>query len=159
MSVFKNTIVLCMLALWAYSFSAAAAPVSDLKAPNIRLVSMQLISVNLNGADVGLQLIVGNPNEMDITVDAIFYQLTLKNALPLRGKVVQRETFPAGRSRKVKVPVSLPYNSSLPALLSVLQKPEGTEYRIQGKIKLKDSLDLIEFEHEGVVNLNSKPAS
>lgn len=156
---FKITIVLAMFALWAFNFPAAAAPVADLKAPNITLAGVQLVSVNLSGAEVAMQLVVGNPNETDITVDAIFYQLTLMNTLPLRGKIVQRETFPAGRSRKVSVPVSLPYNSSLPALLSVLQKPEGTEYTIQGKIKLKDSLELIEFEHEGIVNLNSKPAS
>lgn len=148
-----------MLAATALSFPAMAAPVAGLKAPNIALAGVQLVSVNLSGAEVGMQLLVGNPNETDITVDVIFYHLILKDSLPLRGKIVQRETFPAGRSRKVNVPVTLPYSSSFPALLSVLQKPEGTEYSIQGKIKLKDSLELIEFDHEGVVNLNTTPAS
>lgn len=155
----KNTIVMCMFFLWACSLSATAEPGTGLKPPNIVLAGVQLASVSLSGAEVSMQLIVGNPNDVDITVDAIFYHLVLKNALPLRGKVVQRESFPAGRSRRVHVPVSLPYSSSLPALLSVLQNPEGTEYTIEGKIKLKDSLELIEFRHQGVVNVNGMPAS
>ncbi len=155
----KTAIVMCMFCLWACSLLATAEPDTNLKPPNIVLAGVQLASVGLNGAEAGMQLIVGNPNAVDITVDAIFYHLILKNALPVRGKIVQRESFPAGRSRRVHVPVNLPYSSSLPALLSVLQNPEGTEYTIEGKIKLKDSLELIEFRHEGVVSLNNKPAS
>ncbi len=133
---------------------ASQAPPQRLS-PKVEVVNLGLASVGLGGAKVLLELQVENPNPEPLTVDVIFYQLQLNQLEPLRGRIVQRETFPAIQTRRVRVPVELPYGSYLPAILSVLQEPQGAHYKISGKVKLKDEVELFEFEQEGKLeNLN-----
>ncbi len=139
----------------------SASPQSGQRiAPKVEVMDLGLASVGLSGAKVLLVLKVENPNPEPLTVDVIFYQLQLNQLEPLRGRIAQRETFPAAGTRRVRVPVELPYGAYLPAILALIQEPEGARYRISGKVKLKDELEMIDFEHEGrLENLNgSKPA-
>lgn len=120
----------------------------ELEAPLIELQNVGLASVSIQGAKVAVSMMVSNPNEVDIVVEAISYSLKLNGTHIKQGAIKQDVSFPAQQKRNIHLKVNVAYDTELPRIIAALNNPESTIYEISGSVTLKGEDTPFPFSHK-----------
>lgn len=145
----RGFVLACLLALGGCS---ALAP--KLEAPRLALVSAAMTSGDIFSQTFLVRMNVQNPNDRDLPIRGIDYQLFLEGDSFAEGVTPKAFVVPANGETEFDISVRTNFVSSIGRLLTRLQGKQKVEYVIEGKV-LTDIglLKKIPFRESGVVDL------
>lgn len=98
-------------------------------------------------ADLNVKLAVQNPNPIAAALDALDFQLYMDDAPVGSGRVAEAFSVPAGETRTLAIPVSVPYLDLPAAALAALQKREA-RFTLKGTSRFQTLLGPLSFPVE-----------
>ena len=131
---------------------AAFAP--KLEAPRLALVSAAMTSGDIFSQNFLVRMHVQNPNDRDLPIRGIDYQLFLEGDSFAEGVTPKAFVVPANGETEFDITVRTNFVSSVGRLLTRLQGKQQVRYVIEGKV-LTDigMLKKIPFRESGTVDL------
>ena len=134
---------LCLLPACVYS---------HLEQPTLTVVNIELIKGDVFKQELRVRMRVQNPNDIELPVRSISYEVQLAGNAFAHGDSVGGFTVPARGGMEFDVNVTA---NATAALLRLLGSGQGNpEYRIFGKVQLSSGmLRNIPFDHKGELKL------
>jgi len=113
------------------------------KTPGIKLKGIKLKNLSFTSAELLAQVEVDNPNDFDIALKSINYQLSVNQDQWGQGKVTEKNTIPKKGKGIINIPLNLNILSMGSAATAVLQKKAPLEYQLTGNVTLDTGLELL----------------
>ncbi len=133
---------------------AGCALKPQLEAPRLTLMSVSMTSADMFNQQFIVRMHVQNPNDRDIPVNGIDYELFLEGDSFAEGVVNKPFVIPALGETEFDLPVRTNFVSSLGRLVSRLQGRKEVNYEIQGNVLTKVGVfNKIPFRERGSVDL------
>ena len=134
---------------------ASCSTLSDLQAPQVELVGVQMMSADMFAQRFKVRLLVQNPNDVEVPVKGLDYKIIMMGDSFADGVNTERFVLPAKGEAEFDMQVTTNFVSSFGRLLSRVGggKLENVDYEIAGDILLdKGMVRKIPFTHRGTVN-------
>jgi len=145
-------VALC--ALLAVIGGCALAP--KLEAPRLSLVNVSMTSADIFSQQFLVRLNVQNPNDRDLPVKGIDYELFLEGDSFAEGVSNKSFVIPALGETEFELPVRTNFVSSLGRLVSRLQGRKQVQYVLEGKVLTDIGMfNKIPFRESGSVDLTT----
>ena len=132
---------------------------TKLEAPKLSIVNVGMVSADIFSQQFRIRLHVQNPNDRELSIKAIEYELFLQGDSFAEGISDQPFVVPAFGEAEFDTVVSTNFMSSVGRLLSKLDSNDGgkVHYAITGKVHLsKGLLRKVPFSEQGMVDLGIK---
>ncbi len=142
--------VLSLLTL-ILAFSLQSCATLKLQSPTVQLVNIDMNSPSLLDATLIFNLLVKNPNSVDVKIDQVDYSVKLNNKQFTSGTLNQAVVLPANSSAKVAVPAPIKFTDLSDSVAGLLQSG-STPYQISGTVKT--GLLRIPFNEKGDLKLS-----
>lgn len=143
----------CLLAV------TGCAMTSNLQAPKISIVSVNMTSADVFSQQFRVHVHVQNPNTLALPVKSIEYELFLQGDSFAEGNTEQPFVVPALGEAEFDTVINTHFTSSLMRLLGKLNERDGNkvQYNFVGKVHLtKGVLRNIPFNEQGSVDIGVK---
>jgi len=130
---------------------------SDLVAPRLSLVGVQMLSTDMFAQKFKVRVLVQNPNDLELPVRGLEYQIIMMGDSFADGTSSDAFLLPARGEAEFDMLVTTNFVSSFGRLLSRVGggKLENIEYEISGKVFVdKGVLRRIPFNHRGTVDFS-----
>jgi LEA14-like dessication related protein len=145
MRVMAALLVLAAIAGCAYS---------HLEKPKLEVVDVQLLKGDLLQQQLRLRMRVQNPNDRQLPVAGITYELVVAGEAFAHGESERDFIVPALGSAEFDVNVTANAATTLLKILAGGRKLETVDYRLTGKVALSSGmLRSIPFDQKGIINL------
>jgi LEA14-like dessication related protein len=132
----------------------ALAP--KLEAPRLSLVNVSMTSADIFSQQFLVRLNVQNPNDRDLPVKGIDYELFLEGDSFAEGVSNKSFVIPALGETEFELPVRTNFVSSLGRLVSRLQGRKQVQYVLEGKVLTDIGMfNKIPFRESGSVDLTT----
>lgn len=126
-----------------------------IEAPRLMIVSVSMTSADMFSQQFLLRMSVQNPNDRELTVKGIDYQLFLEGDSFAEGVTNAGFVLPALGETEFDMTVRTNFVSSLGRLLSRLNGRDQVQYLIEGKVFTSlGMIRKIPFRESGTVKLN-----
>jgi LEA14-like dessication related protein len=138
---------------------AGCTMTSNLQAPKISIVSVNMTSADVFSQQFRIHVHVLNPNTLELAVKSIEYELFLQGDSFAEGNSEQPFVIPAHGEAEFDTIINTHFTSSLMRLLGKLNDRDGNkvQYNFIGKIHLsKGLLRNIPFNEQGLVDIGAK---
>jgi LEA14-like dessication related protein len=135
--------------------AASCSTLSDLQAPRVELMGVQVMSADMFAQRFKVRLLVQNPNDVEVPVKGIDYKIIMMGDSFADGMSTERFVLPANGEAEFDMQVTTNFVSSFGRLLSRVGggKLENVDYEIAGDILLdKGVMRKIPFSHRGTVD-------
>ena len=149
-----------MVVLLALGLAACSGLPLNAKAPKISVAEVDVRSLGLleQRFDVGLR--VANPNEFDLTIEALDFELEVNGRPFAKGLTRVSTLIPAVSTTLLRIDA---YTQSKNLIEQIRTLPaetlkDGVPYRIRGRVKTDRSSQWLPFDHSGVYGGGDKPA-
>lgn len=133
----------------------------NVAAPKVSLADVGINSLGLleQHLDVGLR--IRNPNDFDLTIEALEFELDVNGRPFANGQSRKPALIPAAASAMLRVDTYLQSKNLILQLktLSPGRLKAGVPYRVKGRIKTDKSSSWLPFDHSGVYGSDEKRAS
>lgn len=132
---------------------------TKLEAPKLSIVNVGMVSADIFSQQFRIRLHVQNPNDRELPIKAIEYELFLQGDSFAEGISDRPFVVPALGEAEFDTVVSTNFMSSVARLLSKLDSNAGgkVQYTFVGKVHLsKGMLRKIPFSDQGMVDLGIK---
>jgi LEA14-like dessication related protein len=127
---------------------------SKLEKPRLEVVDVQLLKGDLLQQQLRLRMRVQNPNDRQLPVAGITYELVVAGEAFAHGESERNFVVPALGSAEFDVNVTANAATALLKILSLGRKLETVDYRLTGKVALSSGmLRSIPFDQKGSINL------
>lgn len=135
---------------------AGCALTPKLEAPHLTLVSVSMTSADIFNQQFMVRMHVQNPNDRDIPVNGIDYELFLEGDSFAEGVTNKAFVIPAMGETEFDLPVRTNFVSSLGRLVSRLQGRKQVQYVLEGKVLTDIGMfNKIPFRESGSVDLTT----
>jgi len=142
------------LALLAVPMVLAACAYTRLQSPELSVVDISLLRADLLRQDLRVRMRVYNPNDRELPVRSINYEVELAGRSFAHGDSLGDFVVPARGDTEFEVNVTTNAAGALLRMLTTSEKG-STEYRIRGKVQLSSGmLRTIPFDHSGQLQLD-----
>lgn len=145
----RTAVAVALLAL------SGCAGLGDLTAPQLDLMGIQVLSTDMFAQRFRVRMHVQNPNQIELPVKGIEYELLLMGDSFAEGKTDQSFVLPAMGEAEFDMTVTTNFMSSLGRLISRVGggKLKDIDYEIVGKLYVdKGMMRKIPFNHRGTVD-------
>jgi LEA14-like dessication related protein len=102
--------------------------------PSVDITDVKLLNASLSGADVLLRFEVDNPNDVNLVLDGIGYQLRLNNQPLLSGRDDRRLEIAASGRTPVDLPVTIKFQD-LYRVIDTLRGDRNPEYALDADLR------------------------
>ena len=127
---------------------------AHLEKPKLEVVDMQLLKGDLLQQQLKLRMRVLNPNDRQLPVAGITYELAVAGEAFAHGESERDFLVPALGSAEFDVNVTANAATALLKILAGGRKLEAVDYRLTGKVALSSGmLRSIPFDQKGTFNL------
>jgi LEA14-like dessication related protein len=141
-------------ALLMMVLALAGCAYSHLEKPKLQVVDVQLLKGDLLQQQLRLRMRVQNPNDRQLPVAGITYELLVAGEAFAHGESERNFIVPALGSAEFDVNVTANAATALLKILAGGRKLETVDYRLTGKVALSSGmLRSIPFDEKGVINL------
>ncbi len=140
------------------SLTGCTALRPQIEAPRLSLVSVGMVSADIFSQQFRIRLHVQNPNDRDIPVRGIDYELFLQGDSFAEGVTNEAFVIPALGEREFDMNVRTNFVSSIGRLLSRMNGRDGNkvDYAITGKVAVDlPFIRTIPFRDSGTVDLST----
>jgi LEA14-like dessication related protein len=127
-------------------------------APKVSLAGVVIKSLGLFEQHFDVQLRVANPNDFDLTIEALEFELEV-NGRPLANGLSRASTrIPAASSAVLGVDAIMQSNNLIRQIKTLPPETlkDGVPYRVKGRVKTDQSSDWLPFDHTGVYGGDEK---
>jgi len=125
-----------------------------LEKPHLEVVNVQLLKSDLLQQQFSVRMRVDNPNDRELPVRGITYELQLAGEKFAEGESVNSFTVPAKGSAEFDLSMKANAANMLLRLLSGGKKLENLDYRMVGKVSLSSGMmRSIPFDEKGQIKL------
>jgi LEA14-like dessication related protein len=132
----------------------AGCAYSHLEKPRLEVVDVQLLKGDLLQQQLRLRMRVQNPNNRQLPVAGITYELLVAGEAFAHGESERDFIVPALGSAEFDVNVTANAATALLKILAGGRKLETVDYRLMGKVALSSGmLRSIAFDQKGIINL------
>ena len=132
----------------------AGCAYAHLEKPKLDVVDVQLLKGDLLQQQLRLRMRVQNPNDRQLPVSHITYELVVAGEAFAHGDSERNFVVPALGSAEFDVNVTANAAGALLKILGGGRKLESVDYRLTGKVALSSGmLRSIPFDEKGVINL------
>jgi LEA14-like dessication related protein len=143
----------CLGAVLALALLGACSTMK-LEKPHLDVVDVQLLRSDLLSQQLRVRMRVDNPNDRELPVKAITYQLLLAGEEIANGESEKNFTVPALGSTEFDVSMKANAANALLRLLGGGRKLDSLDYRLVGKVSLSSGmLRTIPFDETGQIKL------
>ncbi len=142
--------VLSLLTL-ILAISLQSCATMKLQSPTVDLVNIDMNNPSFSDATLIFNLLVKNPNSVDVKIDQVDYSVKLNNKQFTNGTLSQSVLLPAKSSAKVAVPAPIKFTDLSDSVAGLLQSG-STPYQISGSVKM--GLLKIPFNEKGDLKLS-----
>ena len=147
-----------LILLFTLGLAACSGLPFNAVAPKVSVADVEVKSVGLleQRLDVGLR--ISNPNDFDLTVEALEFELEV-NGRPFANGLSNKVTrVPAMASAMLRVDTFMQSKALIQQFktLSPDALREGVPYRVKGRIKTDQSSGWLLFDHAGVYGSDEK---
>jgi LEA14-like dessication related protein len=128
------------------------------KIPQVDVRSLRLERLSLAGADLSLELALGNPNAFALFLDTMNYTFQIDGKTWASGVMSQKfEVAKEGRS-SLQIPIVLDFVSMGQGLFRILSDSEELRYRLGVQLNVGTSLPFmhglsLDFDREGMIGV------
>jgi LEA14-like dessication related protein len=131
-----------------------ACAYSRLEKPDLKVVDVQLLKGDLLQQQLRVRMRVQNPNDRELPVSGITYQLQVGGEAFAHGESERNFVVPALGSAEFDVNVTANAATTVLRLLAGNRKLDKLEYRLVGKVSLSSGmLRSLKFDEQGEINL------
>jgi LEA14-like dessication related protein len=151
-----NIVRAALCALLGLGVLGGCALAPKLEAPRLSLVSVSMTSADIFNQQFMVRLHVENPNDRDLPVKGIDYELFLEGDSFAEGVSNKSFVIPALGETEFELPVRTNFVSSLGRLVSRLQGRKQVRYVLEGKVLTDIGMfSKIPFQESGSVDLTT----
>ena len=130
----------------------------QLEAPEVSVTGINLNSFTLFEQEWGLTLRARNPNDRELTLKSLDYEIYVNGEKFARGLTGDTVTLPAMGDAKVTTTITTSLMSSLQQLQKIQQQQgEPLKYRLVGKARVAGVPIPLAFDKEGEMQLPKMP--
>jgi LEA14-like dessication related protein len=124
--------------------------------PRLTIVSVGMVSADMFAQQFRVRLHVQNPNDRDLPVNGIEYQLFLEGDSFAEGTAARPFVIPAMGETEFEMTVNTNFMSSIGRLLSRLNGRDRIQYVFEGKVQTKLGLvRSLPFQETGTVEFKA----
>jgi len=113
------------------------------KIPKLSIKNVKVDSLNFTSADLIAQVEVDNPNNFDIAMRQLTYQLSVNNQPWGKGNISQTNTVPSKGKTVIDIPVNVDLLTAGTAAYKALINKSAVDYQLNGNATLDTSLELL----------------
>lgn len=117
------------------------------KIPDIKIKDVKVKNLSFTSADLIAQVEVSNPNDFDLGLSNLNYQLTVNQQNWGQGKINQNSSIPKKGKGLVEIPVKLNILSAGKSAYNALVNKAPMEYQLTGNVTLDTGLDLLKKQN------------
>jgi len=151
-SLVRSIVFLCI----ACSLAGCSAFAPKLEAPRLTLVSIGMMSADIFNQQFRVRMHVQNPNDRDLPVKGIDYQLFLEGDSFAEGMANAPFVIPALGETEFDLTVNTNFVSSIGRLVSRLNGRKTVNYVLEGKVLTDVGMfSKIPFRESGSVDLST----
>ena len=131
---------------------------AGLESPEVSVSGINLNSFNLFEQEWGLTLRARNPNDRDLTLKSLDYEIFINGEKFARGLTGDSVTLPAMGDAQVTTTITTSLLSSLKQLQKIQQQQDKPlQYRLVGKARVAGVPLPLSFDKEGEMKLPAMP--
>ncbi|MBQ24088.1 LEA type 2 family protein [Alcanivorax sp.] len=131
---------------------------AGLESPEVSVSGINLNSFNLFEQEWGLTLRARNPNDRELTLNSLDYEIYVNGEKFARGLTNERITLPAMGDAQVTTTITTSLLSSLQQLQKIQQRQDQPlQYRLVGKARVAGVPIPLSFDKEGEMTLPVMP--
>ena len=148
-----------LVLLFVLGFAGCSGLPRSAVAPKVSVADVSLRHFDLfeQHFDVGLQ--VENPNDFDLTIEALEFELEVNGQPFAKGMSRAAALIPAAARARVQIDAVTQSNDLVRQIRTLPHElKEGVPYRIRGRVKTDKSPIWLPFERTGVVGGEKEPA-
>ncbi|NDP47033.1 MAG: LEA type 2 family protein [Sulfuriferula multivorans] len=149
-----------LILLLAFGFAACSSLPYHAKPPKVSVADVGIKSLGIfeQHFDVGLR--VSNPNDFDLTIEALEFELELNGRAFAKGLTRTSALIPAISSTVLRVDAVTQSRNLIQQIKTLPAEPlkEGVPYRIIGRVKTDQSSRWLPFDKQGVYGREDRPA-
>ncbi len=136
------------------ALAAGCAALQPVQAPSVHLADMRLLDATLFEQRYRLKLRVQNPNDFDLPIEALSYEMELNGAPFAKGTSTQGVTVPRYGSALLEVEGFSTLTDVLRQLFALRPgEGPGVRYRLSGRLSLTGNPQRIPFEYQAEIGL------
>lgn len=117
------------------------------KIPDIKIKDVKVKNLSFTSADLIAQVEVSNPNDFDLGLSNLNYQLTVNQQNWGQGKINQNSSIPKKGKGLVEIPVKLNILSAGKSAYNALVNKAPMEYQLTGNVTLDTGLELLKKQN------------
>jgi LEA14-like dessication related protein len=143
---------------------AGCAAVQNLAAaafekPKLTFRSVSVQSFDLEGATLGFEYLLENPNKVGLTLARVGYALDVEGSRVVDGDLRQGLKIPAGGGAPVTFPVHVKFKD-VPGFVRLVTSQDEVAYRLSGKAGIDTPIGIIELpiSHSSKIGLPKLPS-
>lgn len=144
--------------LLAATFAACSGLPYNAQVPKVSVAEVNLKSLGLFEQRFDVSLRVNNPNDFDIKIEALDFELEVNGRAFAKGLARATMLIPALSSERLHVEAVTQSQNLLQQIKTLPPETlqEGVPYRIRGRIKTDGSSGWLPFDHSGVYGGDEK---
>ena len=150
-----------VLSLWLITAAimlAGCQRLGSLEAPEVSVSGIALNSISLFEQEWGLTLRARNPNDRELTLKSLDYEIFINGEKFARGLTGDSVTLPAMGDAQVTTTITTSLLSSLKQLQKIQQQQDKPlQYRLVGKARVAGVPLPLSFDKEGEMKLPAMP--
>lgn len=128
------------------------------KLPTVHVEALKLKRLGLNGADLELEVQLGNPNAFWVMLEHIQYQLDINGRRWAAGDATKSAQITEKGNSLIEIPISLDFLQIGQSAYQLLSGDRSLNYQFQGDLDLTTSLPLLgqatlPFDHSGQIRV------
>ena len=149
MSVLVRCLIFALLPLFAAGCATLADP--DFDDPQVEVVAIKPLSSSGFEARFLISLRVLNPNDVQLDIEGIYYELDVQGSRLLSGTSAEPVTVPAYGEAVVDVDAAASMLGSLSLVRELMSSPPdgGISYELNAKISISNWLRAVRVKREG----------
>ena len=117
------------------------------KIPDIKIKDVKVKNLSFTSADLIAQVEVSNPNDFDLGLSNLNYQLTVNQQNWGQGKIDQNSSIPKKGKGLVEIPVKLNMLSAGKSAYNALVNKAPMEYQLTGNVTVDTGLELLKKQN------------
>ncbi|MFZ5517941.1 MAG: LEA type 2 family protein [Candidatus Zhuqueibacterota bacterium] len=114
-----------------------------IKLPDVRMGSLKLKNINFSGAELELKLNVNNPNNFNLLMNKLDYNVAINGATWAKGLTQKAMTIREKSESAITIPVSLSFSSMGRTIYNVIMGNEKLNYHLTGSLDANSSIPLL----------------
>jgi LEA14-like dessication related protein len=143
---------------------AGCAAVQNLAAaafekPKLTFRSVSIQSFDLEGATLGFEYLLENPNKVGLTLARVGYALDVEGSRVVDGDLRQGLKIPAGGGAPITFPVHVKFKD-VPGFVRLVTSQDEVAYRLSGKAGIDTPIGIVELpmSHSSTIGLPKLPS-